>query len=230
MALTYTRLGEKCGMPAPSVAVRSSAVDEDGATASFAGQHESYLNIIGAEAVTEAVLRCLESVHTERAQHYRQAHGLTPASGIAVLVQQLVMADISAVVFSADPRSGARDRVVINATWGLGESLVGGAVTPDLYVVQKSDYTVRLREIADKQWMTVARPQGTCEVAVPRSLRREAVLSTEQIVSLTRLAIALEQSQGWPVDLECAFQQGQLYLLQCRPITTLPGGQSSQLA
>ncbi len=221
VAQAYARLGEKCGVPHPAVAVRSSAVDEDGAANSFAGQHESYLNVIGAEAVTEAISRCLDSARTERAQVYRRSHGLEAAAGVAVLVQQLVMADISAVVFSADPRTGDSDRVVINATWGLGESLVGGTVTPDLYVVQKADFVLLRREIADKQRMTVARPAGTCEVQVPRSLRQEPVLVAEQIAALAQLAVTLEASQGRAVDLECAFQKGRLYLLQCRPITTL---------
>ncbi|MBN1888467.1 MAG: PEP/pyruvate-binding domain-containing protein [Thermoflexales bacterium] len=227
LVTAYARLGERCGALQPSVAVRSSAVDEDGQQASFAGQHESYLNVVGSDAVEQAVLRCLASAQTERALHYRRSHGLEGEPSVAVLVQQLVVADVSAVVFSADPRTGDRGRVVINATWGLGESLVGGTVTPDLFVVRKSD-AVRLandailsRQVMDKATMTVARPEGTREVPVPRCMRLVPSLDDGQIVALARLACALEASQGWAVDLECAFQVGQLYLLQCRPITTL---------
>ncbi len=217
----YTHLGRRCGTPKPPVAVRSSAVDEDGHQASFAGQHESYLNVVGPEAVATAVQRCLASARTERAQHYRRVHGLTERSNVAVLVQQLVMADVSAVVFSADPRTGDPDHVLINASWGLGESIVGGTVTPDLYVVRKRDLAIVSREISDKGCMTVARPHGTLEVPVPGCMRTEPALQDEQVQELARLACKLEAHQGWAVDLECAYQDGQLYLLQCRPITTI---------
>jgi pyruvate,water dikinase len=217
----YANLGKRCGADLPQVAVRSSAVDEDGQQASFAGQHETFLNVIGPEAVAAAVQRCLASAQSERALYYRHSRGLAEQANVAVLIQQLVMADVSAVVFSADPRTGGRDTVVVNATWGLGESLVGGTVTPDLYVVRKSDMAIVSRQVADKENMTVARPEGTCEVPVPQCMRTEPALDDVQIIALAQLAVALEQSQGWPVDLECAYQQDRLYLLQCRPITTL---------
>ncbi|MBN1179438.1 MAG: PEP/pyruvate-binding domain-containing protein [Anaerolineae bacterium] len=223
LAAAYARLGERCHTPRPAVAVRSSAVDEDGAQASFAGQHASYLNVVGADAVAAAVERCVASAWAEHALHYRRAHGLTEEARVAVLVQELVVADVSAVVFSADPCTGERDRVVVNATWGLGESLVGGTVTPDLFVVRKDDLSVLSRRIADKQCMTVATGEGTQEVAVPRCMREEPSLDAAQVEALARLARALERAQGWPVDLECAYRHGRLYLLQCRPITTLVG-------
>lgn len=143
---------------------------------------------------------------------------------MAVLVQQLVVADVSAVVFSADPTSGARDRVVINATWGLGESLVGGTVAPDLYVVRKRDLRILSRHIAEKTVMTVATPEGDAVGGVrevPVCMRREPALDNAQIRALADLARMLENSQGWPVDLECAYQKGRLYLLQCRLVTTV---------
>jgi phosphoenolpyruvate synthase/pyruvate phosphate dikinase len=204
------------------VAVRSSAVDEDGANASFAGQHETYLNIAGPEAILEAVARCWASARSERALDYRRQQGL-PEDRIqlAVLVQQLVMADVSAVVFSANPVSGNRGEVVINASWGLGESLVAGTVTPDTFVVRKADLAVTSRTIADKGRMTVSVPGGTREVVVPRFLRQAATLNDEQAAELAQLALSLEAAMGWPVDVECAYARGQLFLLQCRPITTL---------
>ena len=116
-----------CSMADPRVAVRSSAVDEDGAAHSFAGQYETYLNIVGVDAVAEAIVRCWTSVHTARALAYRQEQGLSVAGvRLAVLVQQLIPADAAAVVFSANPVTGSRDEVVINAGWGLGESMVRG--------------------------------------------------------------------------------------------------------
>ncbi len=205
-------------------AVRSSAVDEDGAAASFAGQHETYLNIVGADAIIEAVARCWESARSERALEYRRQQGLSVERlQLAVLVQQLVASDVSAVVFSANPITGSRDEVMINASWGLGESIVGGTVTPDTFIVRKSDLAVKDRAIANKQRMTVSAPGGTREVDVPRFLRNEASLSDEQAVEMAQLALSLEATMGHAVDVECAYANGQLYLLQCRPITTLKG-------
>jgi len=203
-------------------AVRSSAVDEDGATASFAGQHETYLNIVGADSIIQAVTRCWESARSERALEYRRQQGLSvDRLQLAVLVQQLVASDVSAVVFSANPITGSRDEIMINASWGLGESIVGGTVTPDTFVVRKSDLAITSRTIADKQRMTVSVPDGTREVEVPRFLRKEASLNDEQVVEMAKLAQTSEGTMEHPVDIECAYAGGELYLLQCRPITTL---------
>ena len=203
-------------------AVRSSAVDEDGATASFAGQHETYLNIVGADAIIQAVTRCWESARSDRALEYRRQQGLSlERPQLAVLVQQLVPADVSAVVFSANPVTGSRAEVMINASWGLGESIVGGTVTPDTFIVRKSDLSVTSRTIADKQHMTVSVPGGTHEVEVPRFLRNESSLNDEQVIEMAKLALTLEVTMEHPVDVECAYASRELYLLQCRPITTL---------
>jgi len=205
-----------------TVAVRSSAVDEDSAAVSFAGQYETYLNIVGADAILQAVTRCWESARSERALEYRRQQGLSvEGPQIAVLVQQLVASDVSAVVFSANPITGDRDEIVINASWGLGESLVSGTVTPDAFVVRKSDLEVTSQTIADKGRMTVVVPGGTREVEVPRFLRREVSLNKEQLIEVAQLALSLETTMGYPVDIECAYAGGKLYLLQCRPITTL---------
>ena len=140
---------------------------------------------------------------------------------MAVLVQQLVASDVSAVVFSANPITGSRDEMMINASWGLGESIVGGTVTPDTFIVRKSDLAIIQRVITDKQRMTVSAPRGTRQVDVPRFLRKEACLNDEQVVGMAKLARTLEVTMDHPVDVECAYMRGELYLLQCRPITTL---------
>jgi pyruvate,water dikinase len=203
-------------------AVRSSAVDEDGATASFAGQHETYLNIVGAEAILQAVIRCWESARSEHALHYRRQQGLSVAHPqIAIFVQQLVASDVSAVVFSANPITGNRGEIMINASWGLGESIVGGTVTPDTFIVRKSDLAVVQRIIADKQSMTISVPGGTHEVDVPRFLRNVSSLKDEQVIEMAKLALTLEITMEYAVDVECAYAGGELHLLQCRPITTL---------
>jgi pyruvate,water dikinase len=203
-------------------AVRSSAVDEDGAAASFAGQHDTYLNIVGVEGIIQAIIRCWESARSERALAYRRQQGLLMEQPqIAVLVQQLVPADVSAVVFSANPVTGSLAEIMINASWGLGESIVGGTVTPDTFIVRKSDLALTGRIVADKQRMTVSVPGGTDEVDVPRFLRGQASLSDEQVIEMAQLGLTLEATMNFPVDIECAYAGGKLYLLQCRPITTL---------
>jgi pyruvate,water dikinase len=217
----YETLAAQCDVPSPSVAVRSSAIDEDGAATSFAGQYESYLNVVGLEAVWQAIDRCWASASSERIRAYRQQQGLSNSIPLAVLVQRLVSADVSAVVFSANPVTKDTGQVVINASWGLGESIVGGTVNPDTYTVDKSSLTLTASDIADKQRMTVRFDVGTQEVDVPRSLRMRPALNTEQILEMAQLALCLEREMGWPVDVECAYQADQLFLLQCRPITAL---------
>ncbi len=222
LAAAYQALAERCGISDPSVAVRSSGVDEDSAAASFAGQHETYLNIVGVDAVAESVIRCWASASSEHALAYRQQQGQPGQSvRLAVLVQQLVDAEVSAVVFSANPVSGNREEIVINASWGLGESVVGGAVTPDAWVIRKSDLGLVSRDIAEKRVMTVLVDGGTQEVPVPRQRQTAPVLDDQQVSEMARLSMTLESVMGWPVDIECACQARTLYLLQCRPITTL---------
>jgi pyruvate,water dikinase len=222
VASAYARLATIAGIEEPIVAVRSSAVDEDGAAASFAGQHETYLNITGLDAVAYAVARCWASARSERALEYRRRQGLAlDAVRLAVLVQQLVPADTAAVAFSANPVTGNRDEVLINASWGLGESIVGGLVTPDTFVVDKRASRITSSAIAEKEVMTIAVDGGTEETEVPRFLRDQPSLDEEQALEIARLATMLEERTGAPVDIECAFHNGELYLLQCRPITTL---------
>lgn len=218
----YHRLAGLAGWPDLAVAVRSSALDEDGAVTSFAGQHETYLNLSGVGEVVAAVQRCWESARNDRALDYRRRHGLSvDGPTIAVLVQQLVPADVSAVVFSANPLTGARDQIVINASWGLGEIIVGGTTTPDTFVVGRPGLAVLGRTVGAKRRMTVAVPGGTREVDVPALLRSRPAITDEQAVTMARLATALEEHAGRPVDIERALAAGELYLLQSRPITTV---------
>lgn len=206
-----------------AVAVRSSATSEDSRVASFAGQCETKLNVRGGEAVVRAVVDCWGSVHSERALLYRARHGLLgPECAVGVVVQRLVPADRAAVVFSANPVDGDQSSVVIDATWGLGEAIVSGVVTPDHFVVSKADLSIRARQIGRKEVMTTARPEGgTTELPVPPELRLAPALDDGQVVELARLAIQLEQVRRHPVDIECAYHGTKLAVLQCRPVTTL---------
>lgn len=222
LTAAYAELGTRLGTDDPPVAVRSSAVDEDGEVASFAGQHETFLNVRGADAVAEATVACWASGRTDRVLDYRREHGLPEAGAtLPVLVQSLVVADVSAVVFSVNPVSGNRDEVVINASWGLGESIVGGSVTPDAFVLRRSDLAIEQRDLADKARMTVAVKGGTREVEVPWALHRAPSISDEQAVEMARLALALEERFGWPTDIECCWARDELYLLQCRAVTAI---------
>ena len=192
----YADLAGRVGTTEPHVAVRSSAIGEDSRDASFAGQYETVLNVSGAQAVVDAVLHCWRSLSADRAVAYRRGRGIEAAPRIAVLVQLMVDAEISAIAFSADPVTGARDLVVVNAARGLGDAIASGTITPDTFRVRKQDFTV------------VERP------AAP-------TIADADIVGIARLATQLESAFGAPVDIECARQHGELYLLQCRPITTL---------
>lgn len=221
VAEAYRRLGELLGEADPLVAVRSSGVDEDGAGTSFAGQYETVLGVRGLDQVAGAIDRCRASAGSARVREYRRAHGLGRAAGTAVLVQALVPADVSLVVFSANPVSGSHDEAVVNASYGLGESVVGGTTTPDTHVVRKEPPSVVSRSVGAKERMTVLGPGGTREVPVPYLLRERLALSDAQALEVAALADALEAEMGFPVDLECAYRGGTLYLLQCRPITTL---------
>lgn len=214
----YAALADRCGLIDPPVAVRSSAVDEDGADASFAGMFLSLLNVRGADAVLAAVARCWAAAADPRVHAYRAEHGLADA-GLAVLVQALVDADTAAVVFSVNPTNCAADELVINANWGLGESVVGGLATPDTWILRRSTLTLSRFQLGDKERMTVRTATGTHEVAVPRTMRARPCLSDAHVRELAELAVHLESTMGWPVDIECAYTEAGLRLLQCRPIT-----------
>ena len=206
-----------------SVAVRSSATAEDLPEMSFAGQQETYLNIRGSERVLGAVKRCWASLWTARAIGYRAQHGIAPEEvSLAVVVQELVAADVSGILFTANPLTGARDQVMINAAWGLGEAIVGGQVTPDTIVVDKASGKILTQEIAEKQVMTVRTSSGTHEEPVPTEKRSAAALTSEQAAQLARICTYVEQLYDRPMDIEWAIQDEHVFIVQARPITALP--------
>jgi pyruvate,water dikinase len=200
-------------------------LDEDGGVASFAGQHQTILNVVGADALEKAIVRCWRSLHDERALAYRAQHGLSvEGARLAVLVQQLVPAEAAGVLFSANPVTNRRDEAIVTASYGLGESIVSGTVAPDTYTVRKDGPDgpqIVDRQLGDKALMTVLVDGGTAEAPVRAGLRSLPAVQDAHILDAVRLGMALEQEMGWPVDVECAWQEGRLYLLQCRPITTL---------
>ncbi len=211
--------GGDCAVP---FAVRSSAMGEDSAQASFAGEFETVLNVVTDEDVHRAILTVYHSRRNERVQAYSQAQGLDGSREIAVIVQRLVYAERAGVLFTAHPVTGRRDQAMISAAWGLGEAVVGGLVTPDTLVVAKATGRVLSRETADKQVMTVRAGSGTEERPVPEAQRRAPVLSDEQAAELVRWGARIEADYRMPMDIEWAWAEGEFFILQARPITALP--------
>ena len=217
--LGYAELGQYD----PPVAIRSSATAEDLPEMSFAGQQETYLNVKGGDQVLEAVKRCWASLWTARAIGYR-ARQIIPSEDVAlaVVVQQLVPADAAGILFTANPVTGERNQMVINAAWGLGEAIVGGHVTPDTFILNKKTGALESQEIANKELMTVRLPEGTREEPVPSEKRMQAALIVSQAIDLSKLGMRIELLYGQPMDVEWALQDGQFFILQARPITALP--------
>jgi rifampicin phosphotransferase len=206
-----------------AVAVRSSATAEDLPGASFAGQQDTYLNIQDEEALLAAVKNCWASLWTARAIAYRLRQGIDPATvSLAVVVQQLIPADAAGILFTADPVSGERDQIVINATWGLGEAIVGGLVTPDTVIVDKQNWGIVWRETAIKTTMTVRTESGTEEQLIPQERQHVPVLDDGMAVQLAQLGAQIETHYDMPMDIEWAVAGEEIAILQARPITSLP--------
>ena len=208
--------------PVP-VAVRSSATAEDLPFASFAGQQETYLNIIGIEALLDAVRRCWASLWTDRAVSYRASLGIDPrAVRLAVAVQQMVDATVAGVLFTAHPLTGQRRQAVIDASPGLGEAVVSGAVNPDHFVVHTATGEITQRRLGQKLLAVRATAGGGTQRVELTGGNTEACLSDEQIRALAALGARVEAHYGVPQDIEWAIDpSGKLWLVQSRPITTL---------
>lgn len=206
-----------------SYAVRSSATAEDLPGASFAGQQDTYLNVRGEDDLVDAVRRCWVSLFTDRAILYRAQNGFPHRDvRLAVVVQEMVDAEVSGVLFTADPVTGHRPTLTIDATFGLGESLVGGLVTPDFYRLDKRSRQVVDRQVADKETAVVPLAHGgTRQVPVPESERSRATLTDAQVLELADLGIRAEAHFGAPQDMEWALVGGAVRVLQSRPITSL---------
>ncbi|MEV1049322.1 rifamycin-inactivating phosphotransferase [Streptomyces sp. NPDC049916] len=202
-------------------AVRSSATAEDLPSASFAGQQDTYLNVVGPAAVLRHVSRCWASLFTERAMTYRRHHGIDHrAVHMAVVVQRMVFPDASGVLFTADPVTGNRRTATVDAGFGLGEALVSGLVNPDVFTVR--DGEVLARTVAVKRRALHALPGGgTREVTVAPQQRERPALTDAQAVELVRLGRRIEAHFGRPQDIEWCLTDDGFRIVQSRPITTL---------
>jgi rifampicin phosphotransferase len=216
IARSVARLGEQA-----AYAVRSSATAEDLPTASFAGQQDTYLNVVGLAAVLEHVSRCWASLFTERAVTYRLRNGFDHGKvQMAVVVQQMVFPQVAGVLFTADPVTSNRKVVSIEASFGLGEALVAGLVNPDVYQVR--DGEVLAKTIATKQLGIYAQPGGgTRELAIEPASQQQPALTDAQIVGLARLGRRIEAHFGRPQDIEWCLADDGFQIVQSRPITTL---------
>jgi rifampicin phosphotransferase len=205
------------------VAVRSSATAEDLSELSFAGQQETYLNMRGEAMVLDAIKRCWASLWTARAIGYRARSGIAHEEvSLAVVVQELVPVEAAGILFTANPLTGERDRVMINAAWGLGEAIVSGQVTPDTVVVDRASGMIIAQQISEKEIMTVRTSNGTREEPVPSDKRMRAVLTAAQAAELARIGVQIEKLYNQPLDIEWALDHGRFFIVQARPITALP--------
>ena len=209
----------------PALAVRSSANAEDLPGLSFAGQQETYLNVRGADAVVEAVRKCWSSLFTPQAISYRHQNGIEQGSvAMAVVVQIMVPSEVSGILFTANPATGERSELIVNASFGLGEAVVSGQVTPDTYIVDKASLEAKETVIGPKLQQIVSDgEQGVVLTDVDEGDRDRASLSDAMLRELADTALAIERLyDGLPQDIEWAFSGGRLHLLQSRPITNLP--------
>ena len=214
----YTAIG-----PEVYVAVRSSGTAEDTEGASFAGMHDTYLDVRGEAAVVDAVQRCWASMWTARAIAYRNTQGFDHATAtIAVVVMTMVESDVSGVMFTANPREDRTDEIVINASWGLGEAIVSGIVTPDEFTLDVATLQIKKRVLGGKELQITRAPSGagTAEDPVSDEKRSRPSLTDDELYALGDLGRrVMAHYDGMPQDIEWALMDGTFYLLQARPVT-----------
>lgn len=218
----YDELSKKVGTKDPYVAVRSSATAEDLPDASFAGQQDTYLNVKGKEMVIRKVKECYASTFTDRAVYYRTKQGFAHEEvALSAAIQMMADAKAAGVMFTVDLATGDDDRIMIEGAWGLGEYIVQGTVTPDNYVVKKSDLSIVSRSVTEKTIQLVRKEGGdVIETKVPKELSKKAVISDEQIAELANYAKQIEKHYGCYMDMEWAVDhENRLWILQARPET-----------
>ncbi len=235
VAERYRKLAVRCCMPAVPVAVRSSATAEDLADASFAGQQDTYLWIRGTDEVLHHVRRCISSLFTARALAYRARRGVGDDQlAISVGVQKMAKAYTAGVMFTLNPTNGDRSVIVIDASFGFGESVVSGEVTPDHFVVNKVTLDIIDRVISQKQvcYTVDARTQTSRATEVPLERQRVQSLIDDEITQLAWMGKRIEQHYGRPMDIEWAVDKdlaagGNIFILQARPETVWSARQAA---
>ncbi len=209
------------------VAVRSSATAEDLPEASFAGQQRTFLNVQGEQEVVVAVQECWASLFEARAIYYRHHQGFDDLKvGLAVPVQRMVESHTSGVMFTVEPVTSDASKVIVEAVFGLGEAIVSGEVTPDLYVVDKEKQEIISKKIAEQQWQLIRNPaaddkEANIQVALPEAAQTQQKLSDDEIIQLVKLGKQLEDHYQFPQDIEWAKENNEIYIVQTRPVTTI---------
>lgn len=204
------------------VAVRSSATAEDLPEASFAGQQSTYLNV-KRDKLLDSVRSCWASLFTARAIFYRVQQGFEHMKvGVAVVVQKMIQSESSGVIFTTHP-SGENDLVMIEAVFGLGEGIVSGKYTPDHYEIDPGNWEIKVNTVADQPHQIVFdEKEGVKEVDVAKDKKNTQKLSDNKIIDLAKISKKIEKHYAWPQDIEWAFEKGKLYIVQSRPVTTIP--------
>ena len=224
----YNELCQRVGEEDTDVAIRSSATAEDLPEASFAGQQDTFLHVSGDEEVIEFIRKCWASLFEARAIFYREENNFEHSKVyIAVVVQKMAFADKAGVMFTVNPSTG-EEIALIEGSWGLGEAVVSGDVTPDNYQVDKRNNEIVNVTISDKKVMYTNDEDGTSvKIEVPEDKRKERVLSDDELIQLTEMGKTVQAHYGEPMDTEWAFEKDMLFLLQARPITTLGGAEEA---
>jgi len=209
------------------VAVRSSATAEDLPEASFAGQQRTFLNVLGEEKVVAAVQGCWASLFEPRAIFYRQQQGFDHIKvGLAVPVQKMVASQTSGVMFTLEPVTSDKSKIIIEAVFGLGEAIVSGEVTPDLYIIDKDKLTINTKKIGKQEWQLVRNlsdddKETNIKEPLPPSIQSQQKLADDDITKLAKLGKLLEDHYQFPQDIEWAKEDKKLFIVQTRPVTTI---------
>lgn len=204
------------------VAVRSSATAEDLPEASFAGQQETFLNVQGREMLIQRVRECWASLFAARAVYYRQSQKFDHSKvGIAVVIQRMVQADVSGILFTADPVAHDRETMLVEAGFGLGEAVVSGSVTPDTYYIDKALLSLKQKKVSEQKRKIVRTGSGNAWVDVEGRLAQSQKLDDEKIVEIAKIGRTIEAHYGSPQDIEWAMEAGRFFVVQSRSITTL---------
>jgi len=203
------------------VAVRSSATAEDLPEASFAGQQETYLNMQGSDEVIAAVQKCWASLFTARAVYYRRRQGFfTEKVGLCAVIQKMVQSEVSGIMFTADP-TGDTEKIIIEAGFGLGETVVSGSITPDNYVINKKNMTLEKKKINKQEWMLVKEGKENTRVNLGEGKANIQKLDDKRVIELAQIGKNIEDHYKKAMDIEWAMEKETLYIVQARPITTL---------
>lgn len=236
IANAYRDLGRRLKTKEPIVAVRSSATAEDLPGASFAGQQDTYLFVKGKDILMKYVAKCFSSLYTPRAISYRRAKGFDDSKVyLSVAVQKMVNSKSSGVMFTLDPTTCDRSVVVIEGTWGIGESIVQGKVRPDQFIVDKASMVIKGRIVSKKESMSIRSPSEggggfLKDVPIPKEMQEAPCISDEQVITLARYAVEIEKHYGMGMDVEWALDadDGSLYIVQARPETVCSVGEAKK--